>query len=447
MSKRRDVVKVALCVGLLMGCAQSAPNSPSGAAGNGATGSAGTSGAAGSGPAGAGAAGTGASGSGAAGNGAAGNGAAGMGVAGSGVAGNGAAGTNAAGTGGKAGSGAAGSGTAGNGAAGTGSAGAGAAGTGAGIPVFDPTPVPSAGCAMPHDPTKGMSGSIYAKVNLTIQGKATEYILTIPTTYKNDATKPYPLAVAFAPRTRTEYDCMNGDCAGIAGEGRNTAVIVFAKQIGLGWELVGERDINLEVFKTILQQVEAAYCIDTKRIYTVGLSSGADFSMYVGCWMGDQLRSVASVSGCMPNTNAPAAGTSPEAAPMSGQENPANICLKTLDMSKCKGHPSVFMMHGTKDGVVTAANPMGRWIPFADAKVTRDAWLSWNGCNSMTVPKNYTAPAGQFDGPINCTIYQGCGDIPVQWCEHSIVGFDGNSTHGWPGSAGKVVWDFWKSLK
>jgi hypothetical protein len=299
---------------------------------------------------------------------------------------------------------------------------------------------------MAHDPTKGMTSSVYAKVNLTIQGKATEYILTIPTDYKNDAAKPYPLAVAFAPRTRTEYDCMSGDCAGIASEGRNTAVIVFAKQIGLGWELIGERDINLEVFKTILSQVEATYCIDTKRIYTVGLSSGADFSMYVGCWMGDQLRSVASVSGCMPNTPAPAAGSSPQAAPAPGQENPSNICLKTLDMSQCKGHPSVFMMHGTKDGVVTAQNPMGRWIPFADAKVTRDAWVSWNGCGQTTTPMNYSFPAGQFNGPISCTIYQGCGQIPVEWCEHTIVGFDGTSTHGWPGSAGKVVWDFWKSL-
>jgi predicted esterase len=425
---------------LALGAACSHASSPSsgatGAAGSGASGSAGAgTGAAGS---------TGSAGS----TGAAGStgsaGSTGAAGAGAGVAGSGAAGMGAAGTG-AAGMGAAGTGAAGNGAAGAPSDGG--ATDGAPIGAYDPTPIPSAGCAMAHDPTKGMSGSIYAKVNLTIQGKATEYILTIPTDYKNDATKPYPLAVAFAPRTRTEYDCMNGDCAGIASEGRNTAVIVFAKQIGLGWELIGERDINLEVFKTILSQVEATYCVDLKRIYTVGLSSGADFSMYVGCWMGDQLRSVASVSGCMPNTNAPAAGSSPQAAPMPGQENPSNICLKTLDMSGCKGHPAVFMMHGELDGVVTASNPMGRWIPYVDAQATRDAWLSWNHCGTMTMANNYMFPAGQFNGPIACDVYQGCGAFPVEWCHHRIVGFDGTSTHGWPGGAGKVVWDFWKSLK
>jgi hypothetical protein len=56
-------------------------------------------------------------------------------------------------------------------------------------------------------------------------------------------------------------------------------------------------------------------------------------------------------------------------------------------------------------------------------------------------------PAGQFNGPITCDTYQGCGDALVRWCEHKIPGFDGNNTHGWPGSAGKIVWDFWKSLK
>jgi hypothetical protein len=443
MTMRRGkgiVVALGLSVGLLVGCGSPSGRGPTGAAGS--TGAAGTSGAAG-----VGSAGSGAAGAGAAGTGVAGTGAAGTGVAGAGAAGTGAAGTNAAGAGaagaGVAGTGAAGTGAAGAGAAGTGAAGTGAAGT---APTVDLTPVPSAGCAMAHDPTKGMSASIYAKVNLTIQGKATEYILTIPPDYKNDSTKPYPLAVAFAPRTRTEYDCMSGDCVGIASEGRSTAVVVFAKQIGLGWELIGERDINLEVFRTILAQVKETYCIDTKRIYTVGLSSGADFSMYVGCWMGDELRSVASVSGCMPNTPAPVAGSSPQPAPMVGQENPSNICLKTLDLSGCKGHPSVFMMHGKLDGVVTAANPMGRWIPFVDAKLTRDAFVARNGCTMTTTQTVNNFPAGQFNGPITCFTYQGCGQIPVQWCEHSVVGFDGNSTHGWPGGAGKVVWDFWKSL-
>jgi hypothetical protein len=427
MKLAAHVIGLGLCVGLALGCAPGGGDS-SGSAGT--TGAAGTSGAAGTGAAGTSAPSTGSAGT--------------TGAAGTGTAGTGASGTGAAGTGTNGGAGTTGGGGT------TGSAGTtGAAGTGAGV---DLSKKPSAGCSMAHDPKVGMTttvngqNTVYTRYNLTIQGKATTYIVTLPPTYKNDATKPYPLAMAFAPRTRSEMDCMYGDCAGIQTEGNATSIIVFMKQIGLGWELIGEREINLELFKKIKADVEATYCVDTNRVYTVGLSSGADMSMYVGCWMGDQLRSVASVSGCMPNTPAPAAGSSPQAAPAVGQENPSNICLKTLDMSGCKGKPAVFMMHGELDGVVTNANPEGRWIPFADAKLTRDAWLGHNGCAATSKPNNYSFPAGQFNGPIACQTYDGCGPSPVEWCQHKIVGFDGNSTHGWPGGAGKVVWDFWKSL-
>ena len=85
--------------------------------------------------------------------------------------------------------------------------------------------------------------------------------------------------------------------------------------------------------------------------------------------------------------------------------------------------------------------------PERAAKLTRDAWVSWNQCGTTTTMNTYPFPASQFNGPITCSLYQGCSSFPVQWCEHSVPGFDGTSTHGWPGGAGKVVWDFWKSLK
>jgi hypothetical protein len=59
----------------------------------------------------------------------------------------------------------------------------------------------------------------------------------------------------------------------------------------------------------------------------------------------------------------------------------------------CKGNPAVLMMHGQLDGAVTAANPMGRWIPFADAKLTRDAWVSRNGCGTTTTQMVNQFPA------------------------------------------------------
>ena len=99
---------------------------------------------------------------------------------------------------------------------------------------------------------------------------------------------------------------------------------------------------------------------------------------------------------------------------------------------------------GTASAQETTEGPghrQGFWATFGGGLA-----VARNACSSTTKANNYSFPAGQFNGPIACQIYQGCDKIPVEWCQHRVVGFDGNSTHGWPGSAGKVVWDFWKSL-
>jgi len=164
----------------------------------------------------------------------------------------------------------------------------------------------------------------------------------------------------------------------------------------------------------------------------------------------------------MPNTIAPAAGTSPMATPPRGTESYANICLKQLDFSKCKGNVAVLMVHGFEDP----------HIPWADARLTHDSgWMPKNGCGTTNMPNLDTIhtaitagttivpPPGMWNTPkvpnkIMCGDADGCAtDYPVRWCEHSDPGYD-NSTHGWPANntsspfgAGKYIWDFWNSLK
>jgi poly(3-hydroxybutyrate) depolymerase len=388
-----------------------------------------------------------------------------------------------AGTGGASGA----TGMAGSGAGATGNGGAGAGGTsggagtgGGGIEMVDFTkPSPSTGCGKAPDltgtmstfsPGGGVSMKVYQKaVSFTAKDGTTkmgEYYISPPDNYA--MATPYKISFAMGGFTRSGIDCLYGDCYGLAPAGHKLgAITVFLTQIhpgnlhtppnpndgttvyvSTGWELSNELEDNLAFFKAAKAEVLSKFCVDQNHVFAAGGSSGADMAQYLGCWMGDELRGIASGGGCMPNTIAPAAGTSPQPAPARGAENPDNICLKTLDFKVCKGNVGVVMVHGYKDP----------HIPWADARLTQAAWVPKNGCGTgATTPMSLDALHTMISATTNklsCVDAPGCStDYPVRWCEHSFPGYDG-STHGWPNGdigttfgAGQYIWDFWNSLK
>ncbi|MDB4980574.1 MAG: hypothetical protein JWM82_1326, partial [Myxococcales bacterium] len=373
----------------------------------------------------------------------------------------------------------------------TGTAGA---GTG-GIEAIDlTTPAPSTGCGMAPDTTSeagvlmptvtGTKMTVYTR-SVTFQGaggasKTGEYYLSLPDNYA--MATPSKLAFGMGGFTRSGIDCLYGDCFGYAAEGHKAgAIMVIMTQIhpgtlhtppnpndgktvyvSTGWELGTELDDNIAFFKAVKAEVTSKYCVDTKHVFVAGGSSGGDMAHILGCRLGNELRGIASVGGCMANTGVGAPGTSPVAAPTRGQESYANICLKQVDFSTCPGNVAVLMVHGFEDP----------HIPWADARITRDkGWAPKNGCKATNTPDLETIhttitagtvivpPPGMWNTPkvpnkISCGDADGCAaDYPVRWCEHSDPGYD-NSTHGWPANntynptgAGKNIWDFWKTLK
>ncbi|HVU49254.1 MAG TPA: hypothetical protein VHL80_01130, partial [Polyangia bacterium] len=350
---------------------------------------------------------------------------------------------------------------------------------GGGIETIDLTPTPSAGCGKtPPASDPGAPGGTptvngvpiaFTKQHATFTGKdgmshQSEYLLVLPANYNNMT--PYKLAFGMGGYTRDALDCMYGDCWGLTAEGHtNDAIMVLMTQtnpgalhppqtadpnnapVKTGWELSNELDDNIAFFKQAKADLFANLCVDTKRVFVAGGSSGGDMAHILGCRLGDQLRGIASVGGCMANTIAPAPGTNPMPAPMRGQESPDNICLKTVDFSSCVGSVAVMMVHGFKDP----------HIPWADARVTHDkGWMPKNGCMTTTTPNIDTVHTTIMSGPANkimCSDADGCAkDYPVRWCEHSEGGYDG-STHGWPSNvtysqtgAGHYIWEFWKGL-
>src|SRR6185503_9171030 len=201
-----------------------------------------------------------------------------------------------------------------------------------------------------------------------------EYLIALPANYAMGT--PSKIAFVMGGFTRDAIDCIYGDCWGFAVQGyKANAIVVAMTQINpgplhpgqngmpqAGWELTNELENNVAFFKAAKAEIASKYCVDTKHVFVGGGSSGGDMAHYLGCWLGNEIRGIASVGGCMPNTIAPVAGSSPQAAPARGQENYANVCLKTVDFSKCPGNVAVIMVHGFEDP----------HIPWPDARITRD---------------------------------------------------------------------------
>jgi poly(3-hydroxybutyrate) depolymerase len=242
-------------------------------------------------------------------------------------------------------------------------------------------------------------------LSFQVATQTAEYQLSIPPNY--DPATAYPLGFGFHGRNRTGPNCHDGDCAGFQSVMGDHAVLVYMTALGgaLGWEGTGEREINVQYFEELLAHVKANYCVDEKRVFVAGTSSGAHFVNILGCRFGDTLLATAPVAGYLPERN-------------------------------CVGRIPALVIHGVDDP------------SFSAGVEARDFYIGRNGCDSTPVP-----PLGPAHDSVvanreshQCVSYQGCDPgKPVMWCEHSEGGYDG-STHGWPKFGGQQIWDFVQAL-
>jgi poly(3-hydroxybutyrate) depolymerase len=187
------------------------------------------------------------------------------------------------------------------------------------------------------------------------------------------------------------------------------AILVYMTSLGgTGWEGDGEREINAEFFKDVLERMVNDYCVDEARVFAAGTSSGAHFVNILGCRFGDRLLAIAPVAGYLPE-----------------KEN-------------CVDRVAALVIHGIAD----------IHVPFANGEEARDFWRERNGCGEQTAPPIAEVHAAVEAEPEShaCAAYQGCdAGLPVVWCEHSEGGYD-DSTHGWPLFGGQQIWEFVQAL-
>ena len=259
-------------------------------------------------------------------------------------------------------------------------------------------PVGSAGCGMV--PASG-------DLEMEVQGQKGKYIVSLPAGY--DPAKPYPLGFAFHGRNRTGPNCHDGDCAGFQEVMKDEAVLVYMTSLGgTGWEGEGEREINVEFFNRVLDDLVAGACIDESRVFAAGTSSGAHFVNILGCRFGDRLLAIAPVAGYLPEKDG------------------------------CVDSVAALVIHGFKDP----------HVPLSAGEEAREFWRARNGCGDEAVPSvaEVHDAAEAVPESHSCAVYQGCdAALPVVWCEHSEGGYD-DSTHGWPLFGGQQIWEFVQSL-
>jgi polyhydroxybutyrate depolymerase len=281
-----------------------------------------------------------------------------------------------------------------------------------------PSQSPSDAGALPQTQTDSSAGSTSTGANsmgcgaatwpasgtftIDVSGTQRQYIVTLPNSYAPST--PYKLVFAWHGLGGTAQQIAGQGFGGFGGSfayyglqalANDTVIFVAGQGLGTqsdgggaGWPNANGQDVAFT--KAMLQWMQSNYCIDSKHIFSVGMSYGGIMSDTLGCQMGDVFRAVTPMSGSGPNT--------------------------FFGAPSCVGEVAVWMSHGEQDTTV----------PFEAGVASRDYWRKANHCGDQTMAV----------GPGTCVEYQGCDPgYPVDWCE-----FDGG--HTIPSFAANGIWMF-----
>jgi poly(3-hydroxybutyrate) depolymerase len=249
------------------------------------------------------------------------------------------------------------------------SAGAGAAGASS-------APVQGSGCGLEPEPS--------GPGTIEVAGMARTYELSVPPGY--DKNRSYPLVFGFhgagvpAAKFRTYFNMTE-----VVGP---DALVVYPEALGSPMAWNAQRDMPL--FDGLLARLKGQYCIDDKRVFAAGHSSGGFFTHAVGCQRGNVVRGIGPLSAGAP-------------------------------FGSCVGQLAVWIAHGNADPTVKVES----------GRTARDFWAKRNHCDvALSMPVD----------PAPTVEYAGCdAGFAVRYCE-----YDGE--HNLPRYAPKGIWDFFKAL-
>jgi polyhydroxybutyrate depolymerase len=143
-----------------------------------------------------------------------------------------------------------------------------------------------------------------------------------------------------------------------------------------GWNALLNADSgvdDVQFVDDLLDELLQDYCVDGRRIYATGFSSGGMITSRIGCELGSRFAAV---------------------APVAGLYAPADPCV---------GVSPMLAIHGTNDTVVPFGGGMTVGVPYAGA---REGLKDWAGKISRCSGSLVTYPVGPA---LTLEEYQGCG--------------------------------------
>jgi polyhydroxybutyrate depolymerase len=233
------------------------------------------------------------------------------------------------------------------------------------------------------------------------------YLLHVPELY--DGTTPRPLVVAFHGIGESgESERANSGYPDVLDP--ENVVMAFPDGLrgpaGAGWNVgpccVADVD-DVAFARALVTQIEQTACIDTRRVYAVGVLTGGGLAHYLGCHAADVFAAVA----------------------------PASFDLLEENVDDCQpARPiSVISFRGTGEGRVPYEGGASSLVPgmpltFLGAEASFERWAEIDGCTDA-------ASAPDADG---CSRYSACDDgAEVILCTEEGAGdVPGDPNIAWP---------------
>ncbi len=259
------------------------------------------------------------------------------------------------------------------------------------------------------------SSDVPTTIEETLDGRLRDALVYAPT--RGEPSEPMPLVLAFHGYSSSPEDfealtvlSKKADAAGF--------ILVYPRAIGnpSAWDLAGTRDTAF--VDALLAQLEARFCVDTRRVYAAGSSMGGGMANVIGCRLADRIAAIASVSGLY----GPAHG---------------DPCTPSRAVPVVAFHGVIDPIVPYRGGPVNAAGAQ----PVIGVEAWAAGWAKRNGCNGEPEPQ----PA---IGDVEPLAWKGCA-APVEL--YRIL----HGGHTWPGSpiddpaltthdisADDVIWEF-----
>lgn len=266
------------------------------------------------------------------------------------------------------------------------------------------TPGPSSGCGGKSEVRAGTTDE-----RITSGGMERSYQLIVPAGY--DPKRPLPIVFGLHSLT-VDYRIVPGmsgfadvagtyDFIGVSPSGRlSNGQFPF-------WNAAAVEDnYDLTFLTELLDHLEATLCVDTTKVFSVGMSNGAQLSSLLACRLGDRIAAIAPIAGV--EYNEPCDGGPVPVIAFHGFEDPI-VPFSGGGLSSVRIADMNFYKGNLPAGIAT---PTG-----VDESMRR--WAEHNRCAAEPVEERVSPE-------VRKRIWKGC-EAPT------VVYIVDNGGHAWPG--------------